>query len=236
MSPPARSIRSYAGIVAVLAILLAVIQALEIDATVPAVQRSQLTVPALLATALLGLAGVHLAERTGFPGIWDPRVSTTHKLLIPLSLGLAFGAGFRLLGLQQLILDPKQPPFPALIPYFLYGAGLSEILFRLFLMPLLVWLVSNLLLGGRAEEPASWGAAGLSSLIEPLSQVGAMLSLGIQSGPWIALVFAVVFSANLVQGRLFRAYGFGASLVMRLAFYMAWHIIPAMTISTSLLA
>ncbi len=225
------SIKTYAGIVAVLALLLAVILALEIDATVPDVQRSQLTLPALLIAALLGFVGVCLSERTGFPSIWDTSISITHRLLIPLLLGMAFGLGFRVLGRCQSLPSPEQPPFPNSIPYFLYGAGLSEILFRLFPMPLLVWLISDLLLRGRAQESVSWGAAGLSSLIEPLSQVGAMLLLGIESLPSIALVFVMVFSANLAQGRLFRVYGFGASLVMRLAIYLVWHIIPAMVIS-----
>ena len=230
MSRLSPSIRAYAGIVVALAVLLTIIRAFEIDTTTPIVQRSQLTVPVLLVAATLGLLGVCLSERTGFPDIWDAGVPITHRLLIPLLLGMAFGLGFRLLGFGQLLPSPEQPSFPASIPYFLYGAGLSEILLRLFPMPLLVWLISNLLLGGRAQESASWGAAGLSSLIEPLSQVGAMLILGIDSLPWIATVFVLVFAANLAQGRLFRAHGFGASLVIRLAFYVVWHIIPAMAI------
>ncbi len=224
------SIKAYGGIVAVLAVLFAVIRAFEIDATISVVQRSQLTLPVLLVVATLGLVGVGLSERTGFPDIWDTRVPITHRLLIPLLLGMAFGLGFRVLGLGQSLPDPEQPPFPASIPYFLYGAGLSEILFRLFPMPLLVWLISNLLLRGRAQASVSWGAAGLSSLLEPLSQVGAMLLLGVGSGPAIAFIFALILSVNLVQGWLFRACGFGASLVMRLAFYSVWHIIPAMII------
>jgi hypothetical protein len=224
------SIKAYGGIVAVLAVLFAVIRAFEIDATISVVQRSQLTLPVLLVAATLGLVGVYLSERTGFPDIWDTRIPITHRLLIPLLLGLAFGLGFRVLGLGQSLPDPEQPPFPASIPYFLYGAGLSEILFRLFPMPLLVWLISNLLLRGRAQEALSWGAAGASSLVEPLSQLGAMLLLGIENVPLIGLVFLLIFSANLVQGRLFRTYGLGASLVMRLALYLVWHIIPAVAI------
>jgi len=52
-----------------------------------------------------------------------------------------------------------------------------------------------------------------------------MVMLGLTGGPGIACVFLLVFSANLVQGRLFRTSGFGASLVMRLMFYSLWHII-----------
>jgi hypothetical protein len=225
MGSVSQYVKQYAGVVTALALLLALILALGIDATVPAVQRSQLTVPALLMTVLLGLVGVILLERTGFPGIWDVDVAPRARLIIPVMLGLGFGAAFMLLRLFDVLPTPDEPPFPASIPYFLYGALVSEILFRLFSMPLLVWLISNLLLRGQAQEPASWAAAVLSSLIEPLSQVGAMVILGMISGPAIASVFLVVFSANLAQGRLFRTSGFGASLVMRLMFYSIWHII-----------
>lgn len=130
-----------------------------------------------------------------------------------------------LLRLLHALPNLDQPPFPASIPYFLYGGIVSEILSRLFPIPLMVWLISNLLLRGRAQGPVSWAAVLLSSFVEPLSQVGAMVMLGIGSGPSIAFTFLLIFAANLALGRLFRAYGFGASVVMRLAFYSLWHVI-----------
>ena len=221
--PP--SFKIYAGIVVILAALLAVIMALKFDESIPAEQRSQLTPPALLIMALLGSVGVYLLERTGFPGIWDARVAIKHKLLIPLLLGLAFGVGFIALRLLGALPNLDKPPFPASILYFLYGGILSEIIFRLFPMPLLVWLVSNLLLRGKAQEGVSWVAAVLSSLLEPLAQVGAMALLGINSVAEIAVAFTLIFCTNLTLARLFRKYGFGASVVMRLAFYLVWHIV-----------
>ena len=219
------SIKIYVGIIVVLAVLLAVIIALKVDATIPVSQRAQLTVPLLLLAALLGLVGVYLSERTGFPGIWDAHISIKRRLLIPLLLGAAFGVGFVVLRFFQLLPDLDGPSFPGSIPYFLYGGVLGEILYRLFPMPLLVWLVSNLLLRGKAQGPVSWTAVVLTSLLEPLSQVGAMLLLGINSGLGITSAFALIFTTNIAQGCLFRKYGFGACVVMRLAFYLVWHII-----------
>ena len=42
--------------------------------------------------AALGLVGVALAERTGFPAAWDARVSNRQRLLIPTLVGLGIGA------------------------------------------------------------------------------------------------------------------------------------------------
>ena len=52
-----------------------------------------------------------------------------------------------------------------------------------------------------------------------------MVMLGMTSGPGIASVFVLVFAANLSQGRLFRKFGFGASLLMRLMLCSLRHII-----------
>lgn len=220
------SIKVYAGIIIALAILLTIMHALRIDETIPVEQRSLLSPPALIVLALLGLAGVYLSERTGFAGVWDKAVPLKHKVFIPLLFGVAFGVGFMVLRLLQFLPDLEEPPFPASLLYFLYGGVLSEITFRLFPLPLVVWLISNLLLRGKAQEPVAWIAVVWSSLLEPLAQVGAMMLLRIDNPLGIAATFILVFSANLVLARLFRKYGFGASVVMRLAFYFVWHIIP----------
>lgn len=225
MKPLSSSMKTYAGIVVALIILLVIILALEVDATVSAAQRPLLTWPVLLVIALLGLVGVWLSERTGFFDIWDARVAVKHKLFFPLLLGTAIGVAFALLELFHVLPDPDGPPFPASIPFFLYGGVASEILYRLFPVPLLIWLISNLLLRGRAQEPLFWTAAALSSLLEPLSQIGAALLLGMTGGLGLAMVFGLVFVTNLVLAYLFRKFGFGASVVMRLAFYLVWHII-----------
>jgi len=43
-----------------------------------------------------------------------------------------------------------------------------------------------------------------------------------------------LFLANVVLGWLFRKYGFLAALVMRLSFYLVWHIIYGGLISTAI--
>ena len=217
------SIKCYVGMVAVLAVLLAVMRVLHVEVAIPVSQRALLTPPALLVIALLGLVGTCLLEKTGFPGIWDAQISIRHKLFIPLLLGVAFGIGFITIGFLEFLPNPEEPPFPLSLAYWVYGGVVSEIVFRLFPIPFLVWLISTLLLRGRAQGPVTWVAGVLSSLLEPLSQVGGMLLLGIDSGPGIVVPFVLNLSANLVLARLFAKYGLGASIAMRLAFYLIWH-------------
>ena len=220
------SIKVYTGIILALAILLAIMLVLKIDETIPVEQRSLLTVPALLVLALSGLVGLYLSESTGFAGIWNETITIKHRFITSLLLGVTFGLGFLVLRLLQLLPNLDGPSFPASILYFLYGGISSEIIFRLFPIPLVVWLISNRLLGGKAQEPISWVAAVLSSLIEPLGQVGTMMLLGIDNRLGIAATLILIFSANLVLARLFRKYDFVSCVVMRLTFYLVWHIVP----------
>ena len=97
-----------------------------------------------------------------------------------------------------------------------------EIIYRLFPIPLLLWLISSVLLAGRAQTPVFWVLAVLTSFIEPLTQDLEAASLG-------ALMLAAVllrgFGLNFIQAVLFRQYGFLAAILMRVAFYVVWHML-----------
>jgi hypothetical protein len=97
---------------------------------------------------------------------------------------------------------------------------LAEVIYRLFPIPLLVALVSNVLLRGRGQSQVFWVLAMLTSLLEPLSQELWAVSLG-----WgmFAFWFLRSFAFNFGQATLFRKYGFLASILMRAAFYVIWH-------------
>src|SRR6266568_2998513 len=47
--------------------------------------------PAIATFAVLGVLGIVLSHRTGFPAAWDARVSNVQRLLIPALLGIAIG-------------------------------------------------------------------------------------------------------------------------------------------------
>jgi hypothetical protein len=188
----------------------------------------------ILAIAVMGFIGLILARRTGFPEIWDSKVSNRQRFLIPTVIGFAYG-------LVTIIIDLRNPSpvhlkLPLSIPFYGYGALLLEILLRLFTIPLLVWLFSNLILRGRWQTKVFWLAAIIAALYEPLPHIREQLVH--VSGLAILFVFIKwaiepLFLANVLTGWLFRKYGFLAAFVMRLSFYLVWHIIYGGLISTA---
>ena len=188
----------------------------------------------ILAIAVMGFIGLLLARRTGFPELWDTKVSNRQRFLIPAVIGLVYGVVTVIIDLQNP--SPVHLKLPLSIPFYTYGALLLEIMLRLFAIPLLVWLFSNLLLRGKWQTKVFWLAVVVAALYEPLPHIREQLS-GV-SGLAVLLVsikWAIepLFLANVLTGWLFRKYGFLAALVMRLSFYLVWHIIYGGLISTA---
>jgi len=132
--------------------------------------------------------------------------------------------------------SPVHLKLPLSIPFYAYGAILLEIILRLFAITFLVWLFSNVLLRGTWQTQVFWIAAIIAALYEPLPFMRA--DLASVSGLSVAIVlleWAIqpLFLANVITGWLFRKYGFLAALVMRLSFYLVWHIIYGGLISTA---
>jgi hypothetical protein len=175
---------------------------------------------------LAGYAGLVLSRRTGFPDVWDARVSNRQRFLIPTLIGLVYG-------LETVLRDLPNPSpvhlkLPLSVLFYTYGAVLLEIMLRLFAVTFLTWLVSNVLLRGRWQTPAFWVAAVVAALYEPLpsmrEELGGAAAVAV---PSVIIKWATepLFIANLVAAYLYRKYGFLAPLVMRLSFYLVWHII-----------
>jgi hypothetical protein len=99
---------------------------------------------------------------------------------------------------------------------------LVEVLYRLLLIPVLLLLVSNLLLRGRGQAPVFWALAVLTSLLEPLSQ---SVDWRVLSGPVLFFYVGEMFALNLAQAAFFRKYGFLAAILVRVAFYLVWHVL-----------
>jgi hypothetical protein len=188
--------------------------------------------PAIGAVGVAGLIGIWFSHRTGFPAAWDGRISNRQRLVVPGVLGV--GLGLLESGLDVVFhwtqffaqfsgLAAFNAPWPGSLLFYSGGAILVEVFYRLLPVPLLLWLVSNVLLRGRGQIQVFWVLALLSSLIEPATQdldgfkFGASLLL-------VASGFVPDFLLNLAQVVMFRNYGFVASIVTRVGMYLVWHV------------
>jgi hypothetical protein len=197
-------------------------------------QESALTWPALGAMAIVGLAGLWFADRTGFPTGWDQRVSNRKRFLLPVLIGL--GSGLVMVGLDRLfntsatVAAANNSPtlniaFPGSLFAYASGGLWSEVLFRYLPLPLLLFLISTLAFRGRGQVRVFWVLAILLAGLEPAVQtLPAMMRPGAPIAP-LATVAGLEFVVSLVQNILFRRYGFLASYGLRIGHYSVWHII-----------
>ncbi len=186
--------------------------------------------PMIAILAVLGLGGLWLARRCGLPGFWNPDLPAFRKWLLPVLLGICFGVlaigvdaltGWtdvieRKLGIPSIHIE-----FPASLLIYPGGAVIVNVIYYLIPIPLLVWLISSVLLRGRFREPVFWTVGALAAAIEPLTQ-----DLSYPGPAWVALV--VLFSdyaLNLAQVALFRRGGFFATVLLRVSFYLIWHVV-----------
>ena len=229
-------IKRHGGSVGVWLALMAYLVAVKLVITVvPATFRhvSQAAVfgwPFLAVWTIAGLIGIWLARRTGFPNALDQRISNRQRFVVPALIGLGISVAFvahdLLTHYSQFMAARYGVPranidFPASLPIYSGGAVIVEVFYRLLPLPLLLWLFSNMLLKGRAQAQLFIVLAVVTSLIEPLTQDLDAMPLGVAV---FGTLFALDFSLNLTQATLFRKYGFLAAIVMRVAFYMVWHI------------
>lgn len=203
------STKIYIGLIAALAVIRVVLSFFPMDYIVSS-QAAMSTWQVLVIVAVLGLVGLWLSRKTGFPEIFDAEVSNRQRFLTPVLLGLASGVLLLLLDLIQPI-EEIHVLFPVSVAFYAYGGIVSEILLRLFLIPLFLWLISFVLLRNRWQEQVFWSTAIVLSLLEPLGQVGAALQAGVLGetvGLTIALSFAVAYGVNLLSAYIYRKSGF----------------------------
>jgi hypothetical protein len=184
---------------------------------------------ALAVLGVLGLVGVYFAHLTGFPAAWGLE-EPVRRWLAPIAIGLVFSAVYigldRATGFTALTNAHHgvTTQFVGVVPSILIfsgGAIISELVFRLFPIPLLLWLISRVAVRKRWPEQIFWVLAVLTSLLEPVSQYS--FFFGSAAGVGVAVIGAG-FCLNMAQAGFFRRYGFLSAIAVRLAFYMVWHV------------
>lgn len=224
-----RPVRSYLPLAIMILYLVAVrlTIARNPDMFRSAAQAAVFTWPMLGIVAAVGLGGTWIARRTGrFPEMWDRRVSLVWRLWTPALLGLVLGGvailvdratHWTTLAALQMKLPSIHIDAPA--SYLIYpgGAIIVSILYFLLLVPLFLWIFR-----GRGF----WVIAAVCALIEPCTQ-----DLNMTGGLAMTVaVFAEDYALNLGQVWLFRRAGFVAAVLLRVAFYVVWHMVwPALS-------
>ena len=189
---------------------------------------------ALAVYTVLGLAAIWTMHRTGFPAAWDVRLPASRRLLLPTVLGAGIGllaVGIELVTGTTKMLETKMgtafnPAFPGSLLVVVAGAIKFEFLFLLLPVPVLLWLISNVALRGRGQVPTFWVLAALSSALEPALQGTSVLALAEGAiGPGVFAAYVVEsFSHNFASAVLFRRYGLLAAILVRLGYYLIWHV------------
>lgn len=191
----------------------------------PIVQNWTGTWSAFTFAAVFGFIAIKLAVKTGFPDIWDEKISNNERFLYPVLLGLGFALVEILVGLAM-NLPNIHVAFPLSIPVYLSGGIFLEILYHLIPVVFLIWFVSDILLKGKYQTEVFVVVAILASLWEPVMQITGMYQMGMLPGMGFAAgLFIFIFAGNLIPITLFRKYGFLAPVIWRLTDYSLWHVI-----------
>jgi hypothetical protein len=201
---------------------------------------SDLSWPNIVAFGVLGLIGASLCERTGFMPALDARVSNRQRFLVPLPAGAGLAVLAILIdivthGTKFIETQTGEASFNVYFPASLlvYTAGITnvEAFFRVFPLPLLQGLISNVILRNKWPERVYWVLAIVLSLIEPATQGLGIVFLKTSESLLNVLLtkflpyFVTNYPLNLGQALFFRKRGLLASWAMRLGFYLLWHIV-----------
>ncbi|HKR65252.1 MAG TPA: hypothetical protein VJZ00_16085 [Thermoanaerobaculia bacterium] len=219
--PDKRSLRTYAVLVA---LLLAIkLLFLVLQSRFPlADQASAFSWPVVLAIIVMGVIGLYVEPRAGFPSMWDARVSNANRFGVPVIDGVVYG-------IVTVLADLGHPldvhmAFPQSIAFYTFGAIFLEILLRLFALTTLTWLLGIVT---RRWNAAFWIANIVTSMYEPWPQMMGDLAHATRHeapGVVIETILSPLFIGNLVTGWLYRRYGFLTCVVLRVVFYLVWHV------------
>jgi hypothetical protein len=184
---------------------------------------------------IAGVVAILCMHRTGFPAAWDVRYPAARRIALPLIVGVAFGllasAIDLITGASKILAEIFGTPFNVGFPGSLFasvgGAVKFEAIFLIIPVPILLWLISNVILRGRGQAPTFWILAVISSLLEPVVFQGVPLFILAQGAISLAAFLPVVvdgFGMNFSAAYLFRRYGLLAAVLVRLGHYLIWHV------------
>ncbi len=242
-----QSIRIYSGLIIILALLVAINIFLPQSSSLQTLPHQQLPAskPVLAVVNIfiiltlyggLGLLGLRLSQKLGFPELWDPKISNRQRFLVPALIGAGIGIFFILV---DAILSPfysslgplPHPPFPtSFVASAVAGIG-EELIFRLFFIPFWVWLISYVALKQRRQNQVFWIITIFSALIFASAHIPSIMVLfGLKKigGIPFALLSEIVLLNGVVSifaAYYFREFGFLAAVGIHFWTDVIWHVI-----------
>ena len=219
----------FMAMIALMAICLVTIEAINPQPKNEG-QRMAFQWPFFCFISLWGTAGFFLSRKTVLPDLWQPDISQTKRFGMSALHGLLLGSGTVVLDMIRPVaevygLESVHHLLPEAIPVYIYGAIISEFLYHLLPLPLVLYLFSRKFLLGRHHEFVFWLAAIALSFWEIRYQMfdpRFWNVIEVTRSTWSYL-------ANLSELWLFSRYGFLAALNQRLASYSIWHLLwPAL--------
>ena len=241
--PLTRSTRTYFGLVLTLALLAAanvflpqgkLIGQFELPASKPVVAVAAFFMVIVIYGGL-GFAGLVLSRKVGFTDLWDSDVTNRQRFLIPAMIGIGIGIFFIAADavFQQFHSLGKipHPPFPTSVVASISAGIGEELIFRLFLISLWVWLLSLVIPGERWRNRIFWIVASLSGLAFALGHLPSVMAIfGWNSiaeipTPIIAEVILLNGLLSLLAASYFRRYGFLSAVGIHFWTDVVWHVI-----------
>lgn len=226
--------RNYVAFAVLLACLIAVHFVLVVNAgaTKSVAQAAVFSWTALALIGALGFASTFFLNLTQLRGIWDANAPIMQRLGWPACLGFAIGVVVVVIDLRtgwshtmasEVHLTTIHIAFPLSIPIYFGGAILVTVIYYYVLIPFIDWIVAYKLLKGRGEAAVFWFAGSLLALVEPITQ-GDFSAIPRHCFPALAGALGDLV-LNFAQVFYLRRSGLVAAVVVRIAFYLVWHVI-----------
>ncbi len=171
----------------------------------------------------LGFLGMKFfLRRSGFKGMIDTGKGVS-KHLLPVILGVGFSVLAIIFDLLSTDRVP-QLPFPVSIMAYIPIAIMDNMFWKLFLLTMVVFLVSEKLMKGRNQEEVFWSASVVYSIIYILIQFGQYTTLVGEVTTLTVLQILLVSGGFIISSCLmFRRYGFLAPVLMHITQYLIYH-------------
>lgn len=180
-----------------------------------------------MACAGIGFVALQAAERAGFEALWEPGLQPGARFAMPVAAGLLLGCVPAAIDYSASI-GNIHAAFPVSLLNYYVGGLVSEVMFRLIPLGLLVWAVAHKMLGAQWQSVVFWSGALLVGLVEPVAawQVITDPAMpGAFSSTTAAFGFvATAYVLNVLAAYFFWSRGFLAALLLRWSFYLVWHI------------